>query len=99
VHDIRVAMEVIQEWIADHPAKNTKDAPLFRSQRSEQGISVAALNHMVKHWCAKAGLKGNYGSPAAADQLCDPLIIDFSFVTASLETIPASSVMPAWPGR
>ncbi len=57
-----VAVEVIKAWLADHPARDTPDAPLFLSQRSDTGIGVSALNHMVKRWCAEAGLKGNYGS-------------------------------------
>jgi integrase len=40
----------------------TDDEPLFLSQRSGQAITVMAVNNLVKQWCRKINLKGNYGS-------------------------------------
>lgn len=38
------------------------DAFLFTGQRGHEALRVSTLNNMVKDWCRKANLKGNYGS-------------------------------------
>lgn len=38
------------------------DAFLFTGQRGTAAIQVSTLNNMVKDWCRRARLKGNYGS-------------------------------------
>ena len=42
-------------WVDD-------DAYLFAGRRSDRAISVPTLNNLVKDWCRKVNLKGNYGS-------------------------------------
>ena len=38
------------------------DAFLFTGQRGREALRVSTLNNLVKNWCARANLKGNYGS-------------------------------------
>ena len=38
------------------------DAFLFTGQRGSAAIQVSTLNNMVKDWCKRARLKGNFGS-------------------------------------
>ena len=58
----RVSVDAIQCWLARHPAAGQEQAPLFLSQRSERALGVAAVNRLVKKWCAEANLSGNFGS-------------------------------------
>lgn len=43
-------------------AWNDDDAFLFAGRRPDQALRVPTLNNLVKEWCDKANLKGNYGS-------------------------------------
>ncbi len=38
------------------------DAFLFTGQRGSSALKVSTLNNMVKDWCRKVNLKGNFGS-------------------------------------
>lgn len=51
--------DAIQNWIkvGNHKTGN----PLFKSQRGAS-LTVSSVNRLVKGWCKKIGLKGNYGS-------------------------------------
>ena len=42
--------------------KGEPDEYLFRSAKGGGMITVSALNNMVKLWCFRAGIKGNFGS-------------------------------------
>ncbi|MGI9287517.1 MAG: tyrosine-type recombinase/integrase, partial [Pseudomonadales bacterium] len=42
-------------WVDD-------DAYLFAGRQPDRAISVPTLNNLVKDWCRKVNLKGNYGS-------------------------------------
>lgn len=42
-------------WVDD-------DAFLFAGRNSNRALSVPTLNNLVKDWCRKVNLKGNYGS-------------------------------------
>ncbi len=54
------AIAALRAWLAVHP--NAKDtSPLFRS-RSGRALTVSTVSNMVKGWCEKANLSGNYGS-------------------------------------
>lgn len=57
----QAALGAIQYWLAAHPTRENH-RPLFVSKRSNNAISVSSLNHLVKEWCAEAGLSGNYGT-------------------------------------
>jgi len=57
-----MTVNVIQQWLKSHPFPNTPNAPLFISQRANHSLSVVAVNHLVKRWCARIGLTENYGS-------------------------------------
>lgn len=57
----KVSKAAIDRWLACHPSPDL-NAPLFISQRSGSALGVSAVNQLVKSWCAKAGLGGNYGS-------------------------------------
>jgi len=37
-------------------------APLFRSRKGKEALTVSTLNNMVKEWCSWCNLPGNYGS-------------------------------------
>ena len=56
-----VSVSAITELLKVHP-NATSDAPLFFSQRTRRALSVSPFINMVKGWCVKAGLHGNYGS-------------------------------------
>jgi len=56
------AAEAIAAWLTVHPNREEPDAPLFLSQRRFAPLSVAALNRLIKDWCAEERLPGNYGS-------------------------------------
>lgn len=56
----QVAVEAIQDWLAQHPNPNPK-SPLFQS-RLGGSLKVSTVSNMVKHWCTRAGLDGNYAS-------------------------------------
>lgn len=53
--------EAIQNLLATMPNAED-DAPLFQSRKGGKALTVSTLNNMVKEWCHRAGLKGNYGS-------------------------------------
>ncbi|MEH6575675.1 MAG: tyrosine-type recombinase/integrase [Amphritea sp.] len=57
----RPAFESIQHWLAAYPAQRSPYSPLFIS-RTGEALKVSTVSRMVKEWCRKAGLKGNYGS-------------------------------------
>ena len=38
------------------------EAFLFTGQRGREALRVSTLNNLVKNWCKKANLKGNFGS-------------------------------------
>jgi len=40
----------------------TDDQYLFQSQKGGGNLAVSTFNHMVKDWCARINLQGNYGS-------------------------------------
>ena len=42
-------------WVDD-------DAFLFAGRQSDSALTVPTLNNLVKDWCRKVNLKGNYGS-------------------------------------
>lgn len=42
-------------WVED-------DAYLFAGRRFDRALTVPTLNNLVKDWCRKVNLKGNYGS-------------------------------------
>lgn len=54
-------MHAIQAWLAVHPDPRP-EAALFYSQKDRRALRVSTLSRMVKAWCGKAGLHGNYGS-------------------------------------
>lgn len=50
-------------WEAIQPLLDAPDsAPLFRSLTTGESLRVETVHRLVKEWCRKAGLKGNYGS-------------------------------------
>lgn len=51
--------QIVQDWIK--VAKLKPGDPLFISQRGSS-LTVSSINRLVKAWCSKIGLKGNYGS-------------------------------------
>lgn len=55
------AVEAIQSLLATMPASKDLDL-LFQSRKGSQQISVSTFSTMVKSWCSRSGLKGNYGS-------------------------------------
>ena len=57
----RAAIEAIEAWLAVHPAR-APDAPLFCSQRDRRALRVSTVSTMVKSWCRRVGLHGNYAS-------------------------------------
>ncbi|MFH4533767.1 tyrosine-type recombinase/integrase [Vibrio diabolicus] len=52
-------VDALQKWI-EHSGLDG-DAPLFVSRKGG-ALMVPTLNNMVKDWCNRAGLVGNYGS-------------------------------------
>ena len=55
------AVAAIDAWLKEHPDPSP-GAPLFRSQRDRKALRVSTVSTMVKSWCRKAGLRGNYAS-------------------------------------
>ena len=53
--------DALQRWLSVHPER-LPNAPLFRSEQTGEALSVSVTSRMVKRWCRKAGLPGNYGS-------------------------------------
>ena len=67
----KTCFEAVQTLLKhlDRKALRTKDwswaddgAYLFAGRRPDRPLSVPTLNNLVKDWCRKANLKGNYGS-------------------------------------
>lgn len=58
----RAAVEAIRLWLAEHPAADDPQAPLFPSCRKEGALCVSAVCRMVKGWCEEAAISGHYGS-------------------------------------
>jgi len=62
-----VCIESIEKWLTQHP-NPASEAPLFISRKRNrrtgqyQAIQVSSLTAMVKDWCNRAKLIGNYGS-------------------------------------
>ena len=54
------AYDVLHKLLGSRPY--TDDEPVFYSQRGNDALKVPAMNAMVKRWCLRGGLKGNYGS-------------------------------------
>ncbi|MEM9469486.1 MAG: tyrosine-type recombinase/integrase [Pseudomonadota bacterium] len=53
----------LHTWLAVHPKGDDPESPLFMSNHfRHKALSVSAVNHLVKAWCAQAGLNENYGS-------------------------------------
>lgn len=57
----RIALKAIQYWLAAYGDNISDQAPLFPSKRSGT-ILVPTLCNMVKKWCARVCVKGQYGS-------------------------------------
>ena len=57
----KVVVQSTHNWLKYHPNPEP-EAPLFLSKKRPSALTVSALTHMVKDWCAKVGLAGNYGS-------------------------------------
>jgi len=57
----RPAVESLQNWLETYPAHKGPYSPLFLS-RTGEALKVSTVSRMVKKWCKKANLKGNYGS-------------------------------------
>ena len=55
------AIEAIQNWLEVHPDVRP-DAPLFISAKTKLALNSVTVTSMVKAWCSKAGLRGNFGS-------------------------------------
>jgi integrase len=57
----QACVEAVAAWLPKHP--NPADAaPLFPSQKGGGAITVPHVHRLVKGWCARVGLKENYGS-------------------------------------
>lgn len=54
--------DAVAAWLPHHPDSGNDRAPLFVSQRGGKAITVGHVHRLVKGWCARVGLKGNYGS-------------------------------------
>ena len=52
-------LQIVKSWI--RIGNLAPDDPLFISQR-ENALTVSSVNRLVKSWCRKIGLTGNYGS-------------------------------------
>lgn len=55
------AIGAIAAWLAEHPAP-APEAPLFWSQRDRRALRVSTVSTMVKSWCRRVDLHGNYAS-------------------------------------
>ena len=56
-----LVIQTIDKWLSKHPDPKP-NAPLFRSQRTGDALTVSVVSQMVKRWCGNAGLHGNYAS-------------------------------------
>lgn len=56
-----VVVRSIGDWLRVHPDPRP-GAPLFLSMRTPRALIVPSVNHLVKGWCAAAGLTENFGS-------------------------------------
>lgn len=57
----QTVVDSIDSWLKVHPDLRA-EAPLFISRKTGSALTVSAVHKMIKCWCRKAGLKGNYGS-------------------------------------
>ncbi len=67
----QAAYDAVQVWLKARESEALKkkdlslmddDAYFFTGYRGAQALKVSTLNNLVKDWCTKANLKGNYGS-------------------------------------
>ena len=67
----QAAYDAVQIWLQaredlsikkNNPSLVHEDAYLFDGSRGPEAIKVSTLNNLVKDWCKRANLKGNYGS-------------------------------------
>ena len=58
------AADAVAAWLPQHPAADDDAAALFPSQKGggREAITVQHVHRLVKGWCARVGLPGNYGS-------------------------------------
>jgi integrase len=56
-----VVHKALHAWLAVHPHRDRRDAPLFLSRQGGRALTVSALNRLVKSWCRTVGLKENFG--------------------------------------
>ena len=54
-------IEVLRTWMREVPELPDR-SPLFIDTTTGRRLSVPSLSRLVKTWCKKAGLKGNYAS-------------------------------------
>jgi len=53
---------VLADLLAKEATRRPDAAPLFTSRKNGGALSISYLSRLVKKWCAKVGLVGNYGS-------------------------------------
>jgi integrase len=67
----QAAADAVAAWLPQHPAGNRAStlSPLFPSQKRGGGgdgdlapITGAHVHRLIKSWCRRVGLQGNYGS-------------------------------------
>ena len=58
----KVVVEAINGFIITLPENAPDNFPLFPSQRGGKALVVSSVHRLVKDWCHKAKLHGNYGS-------------------------------------
>ena len=67
----QAAYDAVQIWMKARESEALKkknlsvmndDAYFFTGLRGAQALKVSTLNNLVKDWCARVNLKGNYGS-------------------------------------
>jgi integrase len=57
----RKVVLALETWLDEHPDPRP-EAPLFLSRGRGVPLTVSSLNNLVKTWCRRIGLRGNYGS-------------------------------------
>ena len=56
----KTVVDAIQSLIKDEKLEDNE--PLFKGQRGNHSLTVPSVHRLVKSWCNKINLKGNYGS-------------------------------------